>query len=139
MADGSMFSTLTVSGYGMRAQSERVRVIAENIANSDTAPLKPGEEPYTRQQISFKNQLDRKIGERLVKVQDVSDDTKSEHPMKYMPGHPAANEEGYVKMPNVNSLIETMDMREATRTYEANLGMFNQTREMMNRTISILQ
>lgn len=133
------FSTLSISGYGMRAQSERVRVIAQNIANSDTAPLKPGENPYTRQQITFKNELDRKLGEKLVKVDDIKEDTKAEYQMKYMPGHPAADEKGYVKMPNVNSLVETMDMREATKSYEANLGMFNQTREMMNRTISLLQ
>ncbi len=137
MAD--IFSTLTVSGYGMRAQSERVRVIAQNIANSDTAPLKPGDMPYTRQQITFKNQLDRTVQEKLVKVADVKDDTKADYPMKYMPGHPAADAEGYVKMPNVNGLIEAMDMKEATRSYEANLGMFNQTREMMNRTIGLLQ
>ncbi len=135
----NIFSTLTVSGYGMRAQSERVRVIAQNIANSDTAPLKPGEQPYTRQQITFKNELDRKMKEKLVIVDDIKNDTKAEYPMKYMPGHPAADENGYVKMPNVNNLIETMDMKEATRSYEANLGMFNQTREMMNRTISLLQ
>jgi flagellar basal-body rod protein FlgC len=139
MADSNMFSTLTVSGYGMRAQSERVRVIAQNIANSDTAPLKPGEMPYTRQQITFKNQLDRKVGEKLVEVKDIKKDTKAEYPLKYMPGHPAADAEGYVKMPNVNGLIETMDMKEANRSYEANLGMFNQTREMMNRTIGLLQ
>ena len=137
MAD--IFSTLTVSGYGMRAQSERVRVIAQNIANADTAPLKPGDMPYTRQQITFKNQLDRTVQEKLVKVADVKDDTKADYPMKYMPGHPAADAEGYVKMPNVNGLIEAMDMKEATRSYEANLGMFNQTREMMNRTIGLLQ
>ena len=134
-----MFSTLTVSGYGMRAQNERVRVIAQNIANTDTAPIKPGDQPYTRQQITFKNELDRKTGEKLIKVDEVMNDTKSAYPMKYMPGHPAADKDGYVKMPNVTTLVETMDMREATKSYEANLGMFNQTREMMNRTISLLQ
>lgn len=140
MADNNgIFSTLTVSGYGMRAQSERVRVIAQNIANSDTAPLKPGENPYTRQQITFKNTLDRTMGEKLVKVDDIKQDTKAQYNMKYMPGHPAADENGYVKMPNVNSLVETMDMKEASRSYEANMGMFTQTREMMNRTISLLQ
>ena len=139
MADSGIFSTLTVSGYGMRAQSERVRVIAQNIANSDTAPLQPGEMPYTRQQITFKNQMDKIAKEKLVKVDDIKQDTKAEYPMKYMPGHPAADENGYVKMPNVNNIIETMDMKEANRSYEANLGMFNQTREMMNRTIGLLQ
>ncbi len=134
-----MMSILQVSGSGMRAQSERVRVIAENLANADTAPTKPGEKPYTRKTITFENVLDRQIREKLVKVKDVQDDTKSEYLKKYMPGHPGADADGYVTMPNVNSLIETMDMKEAGRSYEANLGMFSQTRDMINKTISLLE
>lgn len=134
-----MMSTLQVSGSGMRAQSERVRVIAENIANADTAPTKPGEKPYTRKTITFENVLDRQMQEKLVKVKDIQQDTKSEYLKKYMPGHPGADADGYVMMPNVNSLIETMDMKEAGRSYEANLGMFSQTRDMINKTISLLE
>ena len=106
-----MMSILQVSGSGMRAQSERVRVIAENMANADTAPTKPGEKPYTRKTITFENVLDRQIHEKLVKVKDIQDDTKSAYQKKYMPGHPGADADGYVTMPNVNSLIESMDMK----------------------------
>ena len=134
-----MFSTLSISGAGMRSQNERVRVIAQNIANADTAPTSPGEKPYNRQIISFKNRMDRVSGEKLVGVDKVSKDTQTGFELKYMPGHPAANADGYVEMPNVNPLVETMDMREASRTYEANLGMYTQTRDMMNRTIDLLR
>ncbi len=134
-----MFTTMSISGAGMKAQNERVRVIAQNIANSDTAPTKPGEKPYARQIISFKNVMDKQAGSKLVEVDKVSKDTKTQFEKKYMPGHPAADADGYVLMPNVNSLVETVDMREASRPYEANLGMFTQTRDMMNRTIDILR
>lgn len=134
-----LFSTLRISGAGMAAQNERVRVIAQNIANADTGPTAPGEDPYRRQVITFKNELDKRVGAKVVRVDQVKEDTKSDFIMKYQPGHPAADENGYVKMPNINSLIETMDMREATRSYEANLGMFTQTRDMMNKTIDLLR
>lgn len=133
-----MFSTLQISGAGMRVQNERVRVIAQNIANADTAPTKPGEKPYSRQIISFKDRMDKAAGERLVKVDEITTD-KSEFELKYMPGHPAADKDGYVQMPNVSTLVETMDMREASKTYEANLGMFTQTRDMMSRTIDLIR
>lgn len=134
-----MFSALSISSSGMKVQNERVRVIAQNIANVDTAPQKAGDKPYTRQVISFKNELNRFEGQKLVNVDKISKDTKNDYIMKYDPGHPAANADGYVEMPNVSTLVETMDMREAGRTYEANLGMYTQTRDMMNRTIDILR
>lgn len=134
-----MFSALSISSAGMKVQNERVRVIAQNIANADTAPIRPGEKPYNRQIISFRNTMDRAQGEKLVNVDKVSKDTKTDFEKKYMPGHPAADADGYVLMPNVDSLVETMDMREASRTYEANLGMYTQTRDMMNRTIDMLR
>ena len=132
-------ATLKVSGAGMRAQSERVRVIPENVANADTTPLKPGENPYTRKVITFENVLDRKLGEKVVKVKEIGEDRQTAYGIKYEPGHPAADVNGYVKTPNVNSLIEAMDMKEAGRSYEANLGMFTQTRDMINKTISLLE
>ena len=135
----TMFSTLAVASHGMKAQSERVRVIAQNMANSDTAPSKPGEEPYRRQLITFESKLDKNLGAETVRVKKITEDQKSDFAMRYMPGHPAADANGYVQMPNVNSLVETMDMREATRTYEANMGMFTQTRDMMTKTIDLLR
>jgi len=130
---------MVISAYGMRAQGERTRIISENIANSGTAPLTPDGEPYARKVITFKNEMDRNYDTRLVKVEDIADDRRGEFPLKYMPDHPGANEAGYVEMPNVNILIEMNDMREAQRSYEANLGMIEQSRTMMLRTIDLLR
>ena len=134
-----LFDTLTTSAYGMRAQGERTRMISENIANSNTAANEPGQDPYTRKVITFKNELDRTYGQKLVKVEDITEDRPEEFPLKYMPDHPGADAQGYVRMPNVNMLIEVNDMREAQRSYEANLGMIEQTRSMMMRTIDLLR
>lgn len=134
-----MQDAMVISAYGMRAQGERTRIISENIANSNTAALNPEGEPYARKVITFKNELDREYGHRLVKVEDIADDRRGEFPLKYMPDHPGANEAGYVRMPNVNILIEMNDMREAQRSYEANLGMIEQSRNMMFRTIDMLR
>ncbi|MDY0030172.1 MAG: flagellar basal body rod protein FlgC [Pseudobdellovibrionaceae bacterium] len=134
-----IINTMKISGAGMRVQSERVRVIAQNMANSDTAPSKPGELPYTRKTITFKNQMDREIGEKLVQVDKIEQDKEADYVKKYMPGHPAADADGYVMMPNVSSLIEMMDMREASKSYEANLNMYTQTRDMAAKTIDILR
>lgn len=133
------FATMKVSSAGMRVQSDRINVIAQNTANADTAPTKPGELPYTRKQISFKNVLDKTSGEKLVTVDKISEDKKSEYVKKYMPGHPAADADGYVQMPNVSSLIEAMDMKEASKSYQANMGIYTQTRDMMSKTIDLLR
>ncbi len=134
-----LFSTMMVSSSGMRVQTERINVIAQNAANADTAPSKPGEKPYVRKTISFKDELDKTTGQKLVKVDKVSEDTKSEFVKKYLPGHPAADADGYVQMPNVSTIIEMMDMKEASKSYEANMGMFTQTRDMANKTIDLLR
>jgi len=134
-----LFSAMSISANGMRAQSERVRVISENMANADTAAPTPGEDPYTRQFITFKNELDRQAGVKMVEVDSIEQDRKKPFPTKYMPDHPGADENGYVQMPNVDTLIEAMDMREAQRSYEANLGMIEQSRNMVLQTIDILR
>jgi flagellar basal-body rod protein FlgC len=134
-----MSDAMVISSHGMRVQGERTRVISENIANASTGALTPEEEPYSRKVITFKNELDRKDHLRKVKVEDITDDRREDFPLKYMPDHPGANEAGYVKMPNVNMLIELNDMREAQRSYEANLGMIENSRTMMFRTIDLLR
>lgn len=134
-----LLSTMAISGAGMRVQSERTRVIAQNMANADTTPSKLGEQPYARKVILFKSELDKKMGEKVVKVDKVIEDRKSDFVKKYMPGHPAADADGYVLTPNVSSLIESMDMREAAKSYEANMGMFTQTRDMASKTIDLLR
>lgn len=130
---------LAISSFGMRAQGERTRVIAENLANANTASLTPESEPYARKVITFDNEMDRARGHRIVRVEDIADDVPEEFPLKFMPDHPGANEAGYVRMPNVNLLIEMNDMREAQRSYEANLGMVEQSRSMLLRTVDLLR
>lgn len=132
------FATMKISASGMRVQSERINVIAQNVANADTLPSKPGENPYTRKTISFKNVLDKTTGQKLVTVDKVSEDKKSEYVRRYMPGHPAADADGYVLAPNVNSLIEAMDMKESTKSYQASMGIYTQTRDMMTKTVDLL-
>ncbi len=134
-----LFSPMMISAHGMKVQGERTRVISENIANASTAPLTPDSKPYTRKLITFKNALDKETGLNLVNVKDIAEDKKSDYNLEYMPDHPAANPAGYVKMPNVQMIVELNDMREAQRSYEANLGMLDQSKSMMMRTISLLE
>lgn len=130
--------TMAVAASGLRAQSGRMRVIAENIANADSTSLKPGGDPYRRKIPSFQTTLDRELGVSKVELGRIKTD-KSDFKTKFEPGHPAANAKGYVKLPNVNTLIETVDMREAQRSYEANLNVITATRTMMQRTLEILR
>ncbi len=130
--------SMLIAASGMRAQAERMRVIAENLANASSTASKPGEDPYRRQVPVFKAELDRASGVQKVRVKGVVHDM-SDFREEYMPGHPAADERGYVKMPNVSSLVEMMDMREAQRAYEANLNVIDNTRTMVARTVDLLK
>jgi len=129
---------LDVSGSGMRAQAERMRVIAENLANADSTAKQPGGEPYRRKIITFRNEVDRQSGIETVEVDRVVGD-KRPFNRRFEPGHPAADGNGYVLTPNVNSLIEMVDMREAQRSYEANISMIGVAKDMLRRTIDLLQ
>ncbi len=134
-----ILNAMRISATGMRAQGTRLRVISENVANASTTGTTPGSDPYRRQLITFKNELDREAGVKLVEVENIDEDFKTPFPLKYMPDHPAADARGYVKMPNLNPLIEMMDVREAQRSYESNLGMIEQSRGMVLRTIDLLR
>ena len=122
----------------MKVQGTRLRVISENLANADSLPTGPGKSPYRRKNIQFQNVLDRELGLNLVKVKKIGVD-KSEFNRRFDPSHPAADEKGYVQTPNVKTLIEVMDMREAQRSYEANLTAIRTARSMMRQTISLLR
>jgi len=130
--------TLQIAAAGLRAQASRMRVIAENVANADSTGRTPDADPYRRQIPVFDAVMDRELGARVVRMDEVRPD-QSEFKLSYEPGHPAANAEGYVKYPNVSSLIEMMDMRDAQRTYEANLTMVEGTRRMLERTLDLLR
>jgi len=133
-----LMESLMISAAGMRVQGERLRVISENIANVDSVSEVPGGDPYRRKTITFQNALDRELGTNLVKVKKVGLDP-SEFTRKYDPSNPAADKAGYVKLPNVNALIEMNDMREAQRSYEANLKVIEVSRGMLQRTIDLLR
>ena len=122
----------------MDAQTTRLRVIAENLANQDTTGDKPGADPYRRKTISFEQKLDTSIGAATVQVKQIGTD-KSEFPKRYDPSHPAADAQGYVHTPNVNSFVEVMDMREAQRSFSANLNVMQVTRSMLSRAVDLLK
>ena len=130
--------SLTVAAAGLKAQSGRMRIIAENIANADSAPASAGAEPYRRKIPSFTSHMDPETGAKLVEAGRVGRDP-SAFRTKFEPGNPAANARGEVQMPNVNALIENMDLREAQRSYEANLNMVTATRKMLAQTLAILK
>jgi flagellar basal-body rod protein FlgC len=130
--------TMAIAASGLRAQAGRMRIISENIANADSTPTRPGAEPYRRKVPSFQTEVDRTLNVRLVELGKTRTDS-SAFQLKYEPGHPAADKNGNVKYPNVNSLLEMTDMREAQRSYEANINVITATRRMIQRTIEILK
>jgi flagellar basal-body rod protein FlgC len=130
--------SLITAASGLQAQSGRMRIIAENIANADSTAQTPDGDPYRRQIPTFRASLDRETQSRTVALGPVRPD-QGEFRLRYDPSHPAANEEGYVAMPNVNRLVEAMDMRNAQRSYEANLNVVQSTRQMISRTLDILR
>lgn len=135
---GNLSVSADIAVSGMKAQAERLRVISENMANADSVGIRPGEDPYRRQVVMFKNYVDEATGAQLVKVDKVLPD-RSPFQMKYMPDHPAANAEGYVAMPNVNPLVEMMDMKEAQRSYDANMSMMQTARDMNSKILDVLK
>ncbi len=133
-----LIKSLFISASGLRAQNGRMRIIAENIANANSTAKTPEELPYRRKIPTFKSHFDREMGADMVELGKIAEDN-TDFRSVHMPGHPAADSNGYVLQPNVNTLIETTDMREAQRSYEANLNVIDSTRRMLQRTIDILR
>ncbi len=133
-----LLKTMRISAAGMKVQGTRLRVIAENIANADSLPRSADDQPYRRKVVTFKTELDRATGVESVRVDKVRPDT-SEFQKRYDPSHPAADAKGYVLAPNVTPLIEMMDMREAQRSYEANLNVIKAAKSMLSQTIDVLR
>ncbi|WP_414709961.1 flagellar basal body rod protein FlgC [Pseudorhodoplanes sp.] len=130
--------SIAIAASGLRAQAGRMRVIAENIANADSTSHSAGADPYRRKIPTFRSEVDRTLDARVVALGPLRTD-QSAFTTKYQPGHPAADSSGHVKYPNVNPLIEMTDMREAQRSYEANINVISSTRRMLQRTIDILK
>lgn len=129
---------MMASASGLRAQSVRMRVISENIANQNSVATEPGADPYRRKIITFQTEMDRANGVELVKVGDIEFDQK-DFSKKYDPGNPAADSAGYIKESNVNGLIEMMDMQQAQRTYQSNLNAMEASRRMATMTLDLLR
>ncbi|MCF8474273.1 MAG: flagellar basal body rod protein FlgC [Emcibacter sp.] len=129
---------MMISAAGMKAQTTRMRVIAENLANASSTAMKPDSDPYRRRLVTFTNAVDEELGITRVKVNKVTYD-QSDFGLRFEPGHPAADENGYIKTPNVNGLIEAMDMKQSERSYEANLNSIEASKNMMMRTLDLLR
>ncbi len=131
-------TAMRIASSGMKAQSARLRVTAENLANVESTAQAPGGDPYGRKTITFAGRRDRELGAELVDVKRYGVD-RSDFELRHEPGHPAADAAGYVKYPNVNTFVELMDMREAQRSYEANLNALGLARSLQQKTIDLLR
>jgi flagellar basal-body rod protein FlgC len=131
-------ASMRIAGSGLQAQSHRVRVVSENLANADSTGNTPGANPYSRKTIAFGAEMDRVLGATVVRIKSIANDP-APFPVLYEPSHPAADSKGLVKHPNVNMLTELADIREANRSYEANLQVVKQARAMIGMTIDLLR
>ena len=133
-----LIASMKVAASGLEAQSTRIRIVSENLANARSTGDVPGADPYRRKTITFVAELDRSVGASLVEVDRLAED-ESDFSAEFDPGNPAADEKGMVKIPNVNMLVEMADMREANRSYEANLQSIRQSRDLISATIDLLR
>jgi flagellar basal-body rod protein FlgC len=134
----ALTTALKVASSGLSAQSQRLRVVSENLANAQSTGDTPGADPYRRKTITFAAELDKVSGGSTVSVLKVNRDP-TDFPLEYLPGHEAADANGYVKMPNVNPLIEMADVSEANRSYQANLQVIKQARNLISMTIDLMR
>jgi flagellar basal-body rod protein FlgC len=133
-----LLASMRTAASGLRSQSMRMRIVSENLANIESTGNTPGADPYRRKLVTFEQTVDRLTGGALVRIGTVIHDHKVFR-KEFQPGHPAADGAGYVKLPNVNMIVEMSDMREANRSYEANLQVIRQAREMISMTIDLLK
>lgn len=134
-----LMSAVKASSSALKAQSERLKIISQNIANEDSTGIAPGEKPYQRKTITFKNKKDPKTGEEKIDITNIGVDNKTDFRKKYDPSHPAADHNGYVLYPNVNKQMEFIDAKEAQRSFDANLNAIDISNSMMSRTLEILR
>lgn len=133
-----LLSVMRTAASGLQSQSTRLKIVSENLANAESAGNTPGADPYRRKLVTFEQSLDEVTGASLVQVNRVVRDMEP-FQTEFQPGHPAADAAGYVKLPNVNMMVEMADMREASRSYEANLQMIRQAREMTSMMVDLLK
>ena len=130
--------SISIAASGLRAQAGRMRILSENLANADSTAQAPGTDPYRRKIPTFRSEVDRALDARVVAMGRVRPD-QTDFRLKHEPGHPSADANGNVRYPNVNAMVEMTDMREAQRSYEANINVIGATRRMIQRTLEILK
>jgi flagellar basal-body rod protein FlgC len=138
MSVDPLSSSLRIASSGLEAQSMRLRIVAENIANAQSTGSVAGADPYSRKTVTFESEMDRASGDNLVSIKSIGTDM-TPFRIEHQPGNPAADDKGDVKLPNVDLLFEMADMREANRSYEANLQIVKQARDMLSKTIDLLR
>lgn len=136
--EDNLFKSLQVSSHGTKFQSARMKIAAENLANEDSVSITPGGDPYRRKVVYPKNYYDRKLKTHLVKIRKYGHD-KTPFKKVYNPNHPGADAQGYLKLPNIDKIIEKADANEAQRSHEANLGMMEISKHMINKTIEAMR
>lgn len=136
---GSLYDSMNQSAAGMKVQGARMKVVSQNIANAESTGTTEGSDPYRRKLITFRNVKDKKTGREMVVVERIKNDNKSPFKARFEPSHPAADADGYVLYPNVNNAIETVDMKEAQRSHQANLGALETSKRMINSTLDMLR
>ncbi|MCB9958565.1 MAG: flagellar basal body rod protein FlgC [Rhodospirillaceae bacterium] len=134
----SLSVSMDIAAAAMRAQGTRIRVAAENLANAQSTGDGPGDTPYRRQVVTFNSLLDRTTGAHMVEIGQIAE-APGEFERRYEPQHPSADADGYVLYPNVNPMVETMDIREAQRSYEANMNVLETARSMLTSTLDLLR
>jgi flagellar basal-body rod protein FlgC len=133
-----LMAAMGAAATGLRAQTVRIRISAENLANADSTASTPGGDPYRRKAPVFRTFYDRAVGADTVKVTGERAD-QTPFPEKFDPSNPGADARGYVKLSNVSALVEMADLREAQRAYEANLNVVEASRAMMLGVVSLLK
>lgn len=136
--DDALKSIASIAASGLRAQGERLKIVSENVANADSTGTTPGSDPYRRKTISFGTMVDQATGAAEVKVTRIGQESGNFR-IRYDPANPAANAQGYVKLPNVNPILEMSNMREASRSYEANINMLESGRKMEQQIVDLLK
>ena len=133
-----LIDSVHISSAGLGAQSQRLKVIAQNVANAESVGTRAGQEPYRRKTVSFKETLDKESGVPLVQAAKIGVD-RSNFNKRYEPTNPEADKDGFVLYPNVNTMLEMVDMREARRAYEANLNMIEASKSMYTDTLNLIK
>lgn len=139
LAEDDLQKSVEIARNAIKVQSLRMKVVAENLANEDSTASNPDQEPYRRKLIFARNQYDKKLKTNVVKLYKYGVDTKTPLKVKYNLGHPAADKDGFLLLPNVDKAIEKADSVEAQRSIEANLSVVEIFREMMQKTLEILK